>query len=32
LDQPKGEKAGASGPPDREFSDLAGFARWMEEV
>jgi len=28
----KGEKAGASGPPDREFSDLAGFARWMEEV
>jgi 2-haloalkanoic acid dehalogenase type II len=28
----KGEKAGASSPPDREFSDLAGFVRWMEEV
>jgi 2-haloalkanoic acid dehalogenase type II len=28
----KSEKAGASGLPDREFSDLAGLARWMEEV
>jgi 2-haloacid dehalogenase/putative hydrolase of the HAD superfamily len=27
----KNEKAGASGPPDWEFSDLAGLARWMEE-
>ena len=27
----KGEPAGDAGPPDRELSDLAGLARWIEE-